>query len=256
MTVHSKVSFNYAILLSCALLITVVNSRSSGAPEDACGTTTDIVPGHTGSPQTSPVPYTVDLSTLTGMMYTPGQTYTITMRGGSDPNFRGFMIQGRVVADDSRTGMFASSGTNYQERCSNTAATHTNANEKTSVALSWTAPPAGTGPIRFRYAFVEAFATYWANIVTDTINEEVCNVERITITGVSVAGGTVTVQFSSDTNARFRCKLNSQRYRQCTSPVTYTGLSPGRYRVTLRAACPGQRLRDGARKRAHFRVRA
>ena len=41
------------------------------------------------------------------------------MRGGSDPNFRGFMIQGRVVADDSRTGMFASSGTNYQERCSN-----------------------------------------------------------------------------------------------------------------------------------------
>ena len=31
-----------------------------------------------------------------------------------------------------------------------TAATHTNANEKTSVALSWTAPPAGTGAIRFR----------------------------------------------------------------------------------------------------------
>ena len=41
------------------------------------------------------------------------------MRGGSDPNFRGFMIQGRVVADDSSTGIFAASGTNYRGECSN-----------------------------------------------------------------------------------------------------------------------------------------
>jgi len=31
-----------------------------------------------------------------------------------------------------------------------TAATHTNANEKLSVTLMWVAPPAGTGAIRFR----------------------------------------------------------------------------------------------------------
>ena len=31
-----------------------------------------------------------------------------------------------------------------------TAATHINNNEKNSVTLSWTAPPAGTGAIRFR----------------------------------------------------------------------------------------------------------
>jgi len=91
------------------------------------------------------------------------------MHGGSDPNFLGFMIQGRVVADDSRTGIFAS-GTNLNLRCDSvspymqqcmqikvvfclflqTAATHTNAENKTSVPLSWTAPPVGTGPIRFR----------------------------------------------------------------------------------------------------------
>ena len=49
----------------------------TGAPVDACGTTTDIAPSHgTNTPQMSEVPYSVDLSQFTGMMYTPGQTYT------------------------------------------------------------------------------------------------------------------------------------------------------------------------------------
>jgi len=45
--------------------------------------------------------------------------YAVTMRGESDPTFRGFMIQGRVVADDSRTGTFPPSGTNYRAECDN-----------------------------------------------------------------------------------------------------------------------------------------
>ena len=39
--------------------------------------------------------------------------------GGVENNFKGFMIQGRAVADDSPTGTFAVSGVNYQAQCGN-----------------------------------------------------------------------------------------------------------------------------------------
>ena len=43
-----------------------------------------------------------------------------------------------------------------------------------------------------------------------------CNADKVTIDDISVAaGGTVTVEFSADPNARFRCRLNNRRYRQC-----------------------------------------
>ena len=38
---------------------------------------------------------------------------------GGEFDFKGFMIQGRVVADNSPTGKFAVSGVNYQARCGN-----------------------------------------------------------------------------------------------------------------------------------------
>jgi len=39
--------------------------------------------------------------------------------GSVENYFKGFMIQGRVVADDSPTGTFAVSGVNYQAQCEN-----------------------------------------------------------------------------------------------------------------------------------------
>ena len=39
-----------------------------------------------------------------------------------------------------------------------------------------------------------------------------------------------------------------------TSPVTYTGLIPQRYRFIVRAFCPDQRVRDGGRRRMKFRI--
>ena len=38
-----------------------------------------------------------------------------------------------------------------------------------------------------------------------------CSADSVDIDGISVAGGTVTINFSSDPNARFRCRLNNQR---------------------------------------------
>ncbi|XP_065906698.1 uncharacterized protein [Dysidea avara] len=165
---------SYAMLLSSIYgIVVVVDGRSSGAPPDACETGTDIVPDHGASPSTDPLPFSVDLSGFKGNLYNAGQTYNITMFGGErNTDFRGFMIQGRIVADDSPTGTFTLSGTNYQAQCrNNTAATHTNGNVKTSVILSWTAPPIGTGAIRFRFAFVDSYSDYWANLFTATISE-------------------------------------------------------------------------------------
>ena len=49
--------------------------------------------------------------------------YTVTLRGGStNVDFRGFMIQGRVMADDAlRTGTFFvdANNTYYQTQCDN-----------------------------------------------------------------------------------------------------------------------------------------
>ena len=45
------------------------------------------------------------------------------MQGGTNnPDFRGFLIQARLAADDSRVGTFAASGTNYQSACNNVRA--------------------------------------------------------------------------------------------------------------------------------------
>jgi len=54
----------------------MVDGRPEGAPSQACGSGTDVVPAHPGSPSSDPIPYEVDLNGITGMTYTPGQTYT------------------------------------------------------------------------------------------------------------------------------------------------------------------------------------
>ncbi|XP_065907830.1 putative defense protein [Dysidea avara] len=168
-----KVTLGYIIFFGGVMGFMAVEGRSTGAPPEACAL---IQPQHPSSPQTSPVPFSVDLSAFTGntsTSYTPGQTYIITLRGGAtNPKFIGFMIQAWLVADNSPVGKFASSGLNYQAQCiDDTAATHTDNNEKTLVALSWTAPPAGTGAISFRFAFVDDYTIYWDNIMTEVVSE-------------------------------------------------------------------------------------
>ena len=66
----------YIILLANVPHFMMVDGRSSGAPPQACGPVTDVVPGHGGSPSSAQIPYEVDLSGIAGMTYTPGQTYT------------------------------------------------------------------------------------------------------------------------------------------------------------------------------------
>ena len=53
-----------------------MQGRPEGAPPEACGITTDIVPNHVpNTPSDTPLPYSVDLSDFTGGEYIPGDTY-------------------------------------------------------------------------------------------------------------------------------------------------------------------------------------
>ena len=53
----------------------------------------------------------------------------------------------------------------------------------------------------------------------------VCNADRITIDSINItttaAGGAVSISFSSDPNARFRCRLRNQRNMQCKLSADY-----------------------------------
>ena len=42
-----------------------------------------------------------------------------------------------------------------------------------------------------------------------------CNVTKVTIDDVSADNNTLTVKFSSDPNAKFRSRLNNQRFMNC-----------------------------------------
>ena len=53
-----------------------MHGRPEGAPIEACGQTTDIVPSHAGiSPSDTALPYLVNLSDFTDGQYIPENTY-------------------------------------------------------------------------------------------------------------------------------------------------------------------------------------
>ena len=65
--------FYLTIVLLLGITVTTVVGRMNGAPPEACAT---ITPSHGGNtPQTSAVPYSVNISNLADG-YMPGQSYT------------------------------------------------------------------------------------------------------------------------------------------------------------------------------------
>ena len=124
------------LIVSNILGYMLVNGRPEGAPVAACEGGTNIVPGHApNTPSTTPVPYLVDLSDIPNTGYVPRWNYIskscpiqdsisnyyffliVRLRGGStNPDFRGFMIQGRVRADDSPAGFFRPRNS-YNRQC-------------------------------------------------------------------------------------------------------------------------------------------
>ena len=137
----------YHVLVTLSILeIVVIRGYPTGAPLEACKSGTNIVPNHGVLPSTNPLPYSVDLSNFTDNAYIPGKAhkskcsrivltthipqiltmhrshfslfFKVILRGGPDNvDFKGFMIQGRMKADDSTVGNFVKEESDYQTQC-------------------------------------------------------------------------------------------------------------------------------------------
>ena len=67
------------VALITLVLARGVESYSIGAPSFACDPLAPIPIAHNGNPQTTAVPYTIDVSSFNSsgaLQYNPGQTYT------------------------------------------------------------------------------------------------------------------------------------------------------------------------------------
>ncbi|CAI8006184.1 Scavenger receptor cysteine-rich type 1 protein M160 [Geodia barretti] len=158
------------LLALSAFLPGVVHALPNGAPSGAC---VRIFPeGHrTDSQPLEDSPFSLNVSSFGGQ-YAPGETYRLTLSGSGD--FRGLLVQARSIADNSPVGSFENiSALTRLSSCNraDSAITHSSRVDKTSVELSFTAPPAGTGPFRFQYAVVDTFAVFYAPIMSDIIRE-------------------------------------------------------------------------------------
>ena len=82
MSFGKAVAMNAAVAIVLAIVLVAFNEvdcYSSGAPSQACDNLTPNAGSHGAQPQSTSVPYSVDLAPLTGtsgVVYTPGRTYT------------------------------------------------------------------------------------------------------------------------------------------------------------------------------------
>ncbi|CAI8031926.1 Reelin domain-containing protein 1 [Geodia barretti] len=149
---------------------------SNGAQLAACNTLTPLHENSTS--QISRVPFTIDLDQfeVNGIyQYTPSKEYTLTISGPEDDYFKGFFVQSRLMSDDTtRVGVFAATDPNSRlSSCpkETDGVTHREEMEFKSMEMGWTAPPAGTGPIRFAFAIVHEFDEFWADQRTEMLEE-------------------------------------------------------------------------------------
>merc|ERR1712212_946948 len=116
-----------------ACLAGVVHGYGTGAPLNACGT---LVPGHG-----------VDFSTNTdySLKVTEGQGFsTVTVSSVTGVPFKGFMVQA-FDRNGNAVGAFAKAPQTIDcGGAPQSAATHDNPADKTSVSLEWVGPPGAT----------------------------------------------------------------------------------------------------------------
>ncbi|XP_011403771.2 PREDICTED: putative ferric-chelate reductase 1 [Amphimedon queenslandica] len=155
------------LFLSC---LTIVFSYSNGPPTSQCSGLTPT--GHpTSSGGSNPGGFYIysDLIDCNGA-YNASQAYTIRLEGSQD--FKGFIIQARESGTSNLIGTFSSlpSGTELMGCGGSATVSHSNANPKSSVTVTWTAP-ASAGTLDIRYTVVVSRSPqsiYYANVVAAT----------------------------------------------------------------------------------------
>ena len=129
---------------------------------------------------------------------THAHMHTVILRPaqGASLILRGFLIQGRTQLDNVMVGTFADPAplNNFTQLslCTprNVGVTHNNPGPAATridnpgpLSFTWTAPPAGTGPIWFRYTIMQNVSTWWADDFSAIVPEG----KRILLSYVAIA---------------------------------------------------------------------
>merc|ERR1711997_3872 len=161
---HSTMYFvRIAFILYICIQYTV-NAWSSGAPSSACRS---MKPGHGNSIQTSPSPISV---TLSSDNVSQGNSVTLYLTGKNGVQFKGFLIH----AFDSNNNIVGTFNPSPNSKCLScggycSSITHKNAEPKSQIVSSWTAPPKYVGIASFRFTVVTQKSTYWVALNGPTL---------------------------------------------------------------------------------------
>lgn len=139
-----------------------------------------MLPEHGGSPR-QPEPFPVSIIKTPDLpTYSRGQSVLITLRGASDFQFRGFLIQARAQGSTVPVGSWASGALGHAVGCidpqpetfpydGTDSAAHQIGTIRNVQELVWTAPEE-PGTYRFELTTVERFGVYWMNQFSPIFN--------------------------------------------------------------------------------------
>ncbi|KAL4000432.1 alpha-N-acetylgalactosaminide alpha-2,6-sialyltransferase (sialyltransferase 7B) [Sarotherodon galilaeus] len=144
-------------------IISKLHAYSGGNLIEACDS---MLPNHNGAaPQNTEPPFMVEY--VPGSY--PGEPVTVLLKSEESTYFRGFMLEAREVADETRlTGKFVLLEPDRTQLLTcggleGSAVSHTLNLRKTLIRVNWTATEAEQD-ITFRATFLQTFGTFWENV--------------------------------------------------------------------------------------------
>ncbi|KAM4640852.1 putative ferric-chelate reductase 1 [Discoglossus pictus] len=160
-----------------------VTAYPNGLVQNACQT---MEPQHGTTAQTSTAPYTL---TLSKNNYTGGERISVTLSKSSGaPDFKGFLIQARASGSNTPLGSFEISGSNLQTLTCTTpgsAVSHTSANLKSSVQMTWVAPNSSNSDIQLIMTVVQSGPVYWTRVQSPKLSYQGSNGCQILVSAFS-----------------------------------------------------------------------
>merc|ERR1712179_295496 len=125
--------FRYTVFL-LGVVVPQALGYGSGAPPSSCN---NLMPGHGINPQEGLSHFIIQAPSKV----TKGSNVTLTLTGGSNNFFKGFIIRAYEGNDDS-SGLFQENSQVQPLVCLDTknSATHTSSSDKDEVKMTWTAP--------------------------------------------------------------------------------------------------------------------
>lgn len=131
-------------------------------------TTGNFRPNHADHmPQATTAPFTIQVYSPRGTVYSPGQAVTVTIQGLGTETLKGFFIQGDAT-EASFAGDLTCTGFGHQMNfCGRSGITHSDPTPKPTVQCKWTPPDFQIGSVQFTATIVKDFSTFWTGVKSE-----------------------------------------------------------------------------------------